>query len=251
MGRVRLRPRAYRVMDAVLKAAQERGHEVWGKPDQRHRSTFIKVLGETMELRIYEPNLQKTHELTKDELATKEKNGRTFARRHDYVPSRRLCLQLREGTYTVVWEARDGKRVRVEDRINKLFIAALRHADESLKWRRKREQEAAVRRAAEERRLAEEERQRRLEEARKREQAKVQSLLDEVTNWRRSVDLRAYLQEVRRVIAEQGHTIQLGSDLDQRLRWAEGVADDLDPLMPPDPSPPEAGAGAETGSDAS
>lgn len=234
-----LQPRAYRMMDAVLRAAEERGYEVWGKPDPRRRTTYIKVLGATMELRLYEPNRQKPHVLTKAELATKEKYGSTYAPRHEYVPSGRLCLQLREGAYSVIWQARDGQQARVEDRINKLFFAALGRADESLKQRRKWEQEAAARRAAEQRRQAEEEQRRLAEEARQKEQARVESLLDEVTNWRCSRDLRAYLRHVRRLIAEQGRTIQPGSPMDKQLRWAEGVADDLDPLVPVRTSLPE------------
>ena len=60
----------------------------------------------------------------------------------------------------------------------------------------------------------------------------MDSLLDEVTNWRRSRDLRAYLRQVRRLIAEQGRTIPPGSPMDKQLRWAEGVAENLDPLVP-------------------
>lgn len=243
-----LRPRAYRVMDAVLRAAEERGFEVSGKPDPRRRTTYIKVLGVTMELRLYEPNSQKAHVLTKAELATKEKYGSTYAPRREYVPSGRLCLQLREGAYTILWQARDGQKARVEDRINKLFIAALGRADESLKRRREWEQEAAARRVAEQRRQAEEEQRRLAEEARKKEQARVESLLDEVTNWRRSRDLRAYLRQVRRLIAEQGRTIQPGSPMDKQLRSAEGVADNLDPLVPVRVSLSERPAGPSSGS---
>lgn len=93
-----LRSRAYRVMDAVLGAAMERGYEVWGKPEQYRRSTFMKVLGHEFQLRLYEPDLQKPHVMTKEELARKETYGSPFVPRHDYVRSAQLCLQLREST---------------------------------------------------------------------------------------------------------------------------------------------------------
>jgi len=236
-----LRSRAYRVMDALLNAATERGTKCGGKPDQHHRSTFIKVLGETFELRMYEPNLQKAHLLTKEEQARKEKYGSVYAPKHDYVRSEKLCLQLREGSYTVHWEGRDGQKARIEDRLNRVFIAALREVDEARKWKRKRELEAAAQREAEQRRLAEEEQRRREEEARKHDQARVQGLLNEADNWRKSRQLRAYLRAVRRVIAEQGRTVTPGSDLELRLQWADGVANQLDPLLPPRPSPGPAG----------
>lgn len=235
-----LKPRAYRVMNAVLRAAEERGYAVSGKPDQYQRTTLIEVMDQKFDIRIYEPSVQQPHVLTKEERERKAKYPSTLIDKHDYVASGQLCLQLRpEGGWTVYWQVRDGKKVRVEDRLNKLFIAALKQVDESLKWKRKREQEAAAAREAERRRLAEEERRKLAEETRKQEQAKVQSLLNEVTNWRRSRDLRAYLRQVRRVIAEQGRTIEPGSDLDKRLRWAERVADDLDPLRPPESRPTE------------
>lgn len=237
-----LRSRAYRVMDAVLKASLERGYEVWGKPDEYRRSTFLKVLGETFELRVYEPDVQRAHVLTKDEAARKEKYGSVYAPKHDYVRSERLCLQLRESGSTVLWEARDGKKVRVEERVNQLFIAAFRRVDVARKWQRKREEEAWLRREAEERRQAEEQRQQEEKQRREHEQARIRGLLDEAENWRRSRLLRSYLKAVRRTLEEQGRDAAPGSDLERRLSWADGVANDLDPLIPPRPSPAKAKA---------
>lgn len=128
-----LRSRVYRVMDSMLKASVERGYEVLGKPDDYCRSTFLKVLEQTFECRVYEPKVQRAHVLTKDEAARKEKYGSVYAPKHDYVWSEQLCLQLRESGSTVLWEARDGKKVRVEERINQLFFAALRRVDKARK----------------------------------------------------------------------------------------------------------------------
>ena len=231
-----LQPRAYRVMNAVLRAAEERGYAVSGTPHQHRRATLIEVMGQKFDVRIYEPTVQRPHVLTKEELARKAKYPSTLIDKHDYVPSGQLCLQLRaEGGWTVYWQVRDGHKVRVEDRLSKVFIAALKQVDDALKWKRKREREAAEAREAEQRRLADQEQQKREEETRGQEQAKVQSLLDDVTRWRRGRELRAYLRNVRRVLADQGRTIEPGSDLDEWLRWAERVARDLDPLRPPAP----------------
>lgn len=68
-----LKSRAYRVMDALLRAAQERGYDVSGKPNTHHRTTLIKVLGKTFDVRLYEPSFQQPHVLTADERARKEK----------------------------------------------------------------------------------------------------------------------------------------------------------------------------------
>lgn len=156
--------------------------------------------------------------------------------KHDYVPSGQLCLQLRpeSGSY-VHWQVRDGERVKVEDRLNKFFIAALRRVDEERKREREREREASVRREAERKRLEEEERQREAEETRKREQAKVQALINEVARWRQSREIREYLAEVRRVFAKRGQVIDPRSELDEWMKWAERTAVGMDPLRPPAP----------------
>jgi len=209
------------------------GHEVWGKPDEYHRSTFLKVLGQTFELRVYEPNLPRAHVLTKEELARKEEYGSVYTPNHDYVRSEKLCLQLRESGSTVLWESKDGKKAKVEDRLNQLFIAALRRVDVARKWRRKREEEVRLQRAAEDRRQKEEQQQQEAERRRQHEQARVRGLLDEAENWRKSRVLRSYLRAVRRTLEEQGRDVVPGSDLERRLTWAQGVANDLDPLIPP------------------
>lgn len=67
-------------------------------------------------------------------------------------------------------------------------------------------------------------------------------LREDDENWRRSRLLRSYLKAVRRTLEEQGRDATPGSDLERRLSWAEGVANDLDPLIPPPPSPAKAKA---------
>jgi hypothetical protein len=233
-----LRSRAYRVMDAVLKAAMERGYEVWGKPEPYRRSTFMKVLGHEFQLRLYEPNLQKPHVMTNEELARKETYGSPFVPRHDYVRSAQLCLQLRESTYSVLWQSRDGQKARVEDRINDLFVAALKRVDRARMWERIRADEERVRREAAERKRLEEERARQAEERRREEQRHVDNLLLEVDNWYRSRRLRSYIRAVRGTLAQKGRMVEEGSPLDKRLRWAEQVAEDLDPMSPPRATPP-------------
>lgn len=230
-----LKSRAYRVMDALLRAAQERGYDVTGKPDTHHRTTLIKVLGKTFDVRLYEPSFQRPHVLTADERARKQKYPNLSMDKHDYVPSGQLCLQLRtESGYDVYWQVRDGERVKVEDRLNKIFIAALRRVDQQRKWDREREREAAIRREAERKRLEEEERQRQAEEVRKREQARVQALVNEVSRWRQSREIREYLAEVRRVFAGRGQVIEPGSQFDEWMKWAERTAIAMDPLRPPE-----------------
>lgn len=230
-----LKSRAYRVMSGLLMAAEERGYEVSGRPDSHQRTTFIKILGKTFDVRLYEPSFQRPHVLTEEERVRKAKYPNWPFDRVDYVASGQLCLQLRpESGSDAYWQMRDGERTKIEDRLNKFFIAALRRVDEDRTWEKEREREAAIRREAERKRLEEEERQRQAEAARRREEARAQALINEVGRWRQSREIREYLSEIRRVIAERGQVIQPGSELDTWMSWAERTAMAMDPLRPPD-----------------
>ncbi len=49
-------------------------------------------------------------------------------------------------------------------------------------------------------------------------------------NWRRSLEVRAYVEALRCAAEAQHGDIRTGSELDQWIRWAHGYADLLDPL---------------------
>lgn len=58
------------------------------------------------------------------------------------------------------------------------------------------------------------------------------ALFDQVVAWRRSQEVRAYLGAVRKAANDRWGSIDAGSELDEWLRWAETVADSIDPLCP-------------------
>ena len=88
----------------------------------------------------------------------------------------------------------------------------------------------AGQREAEARQRQEAQRQKELALAAEQEHARVQALLAEVKRWRDSQEIRAYLDEVRRVIAARGQVIEPGSKLERWMDWAGSVAHTLDPL---------------------
>ena len=97
----------------------------------------------------------------------------------------------------MLWQSRDGQKARVEDRINDLFVAALKRVDRARMWGRIRADEERVRREAAKRKRLEEERARQAEERRREEQRYVDNFLLEVDNWYRSRRLRSYIRAVR------------------------------------------------------
>ena len=70
----------------------------------------------------------------------------------------------------------------------------------------------------------------------KAEQAKVDLLLHEANDWKRSRELRKYIEEKRQKQLMEGKTIETGSDFAQWLEWASQQADRLDPLAENPPS---------------
>jgi len=128
---------------------------------------------------------------------------------------------------------------RIDSKLKKFFLAALRRVDESRGWQRERDLRDAEKKELERRQREEEERQRQIEEARKREQARIDALIRDASRWRQSREIREYLIEVRRTCAESGRAIEPGSQLQRWLTWADEIAVQLNPL-----SHLPAGAGA-------
>ena len=97
--------------------------------------------------------------------------------------------------------------------------------------RQKQEAQERERRRQEEARLRVEKRQRI-----KAERTRVDLLLAEAKDWKRSRDLREYIEAKRQKHLRDGETIEPGSDLARWLEWANQQADRLDPLTESPPS---------------
>lgn len=232
------RDRAFRIMDTLFKALEERGYEVAGTPEKFGGATLVTVLGVKFDVRLHEPCRREIHLLTPDEQRRKKESGYVSAPSHDMVPTGRLCLEFRvEGGWMVLAHRQDGERVRLENTLKDLIVAVLRKVDAARQEARERERKALIQREAEARQRLEEERQKQRALEQEQEEERLRELLAEVKRWRDSQEIRAYLDEVRRVIAARGQVIQPGGKLERWMSWARDVAHRLDPLRPPVPPP--------------
>lgn len=213
--------RAFRLMDTLIKALEKRGFKV----ERPAYGTKVTVCGETFDIRLYEPSLQKPHQKTPEEKADERARRYSFAPKLDHVPSGQLCLRLCVPTDVtrVIAQWRDTKTRSVEDRLNDFIRRLLREADDDKRQRAEVERRHQEQLEAERLRQEELELRRQEQEARLEEQKRVNDLLAEVRAWRQSQEIQAYLAEIRRVHAAQGKAIEPDSELGQWMEWAEGV----------------------------
>lgn len=205
--------RAMRIMDALVRACEERGYAFVPSTSQQPDSLRLAALGEIFELRLREPS---------------RRTGQTDSLgRSEHALTGQLRLELRnDGGWSEVYTLQDGQHTRIEDKLNRLMLAILREVDE-------RRQRAKY--WAEERQKAQElERQRQEEQERRRQQeADRKALIDQAMAWHHSQEIRAYLAAVRKATEARCGAVEAGTDLDHWLHWAETVADSLDPLVLP------------------
>lgn len=86
--------------------------------------------------------------------------------------------------------------------------------------RKKEEEKEAIRREVEKRRLV--------------ELNRIKELENQVYNWNKSQQLRAFLNAVREKSIKQDGPISPGSKIDLWLKWPEDYADKIDPLLQKD-----------------
>lgn len=211
--------RALRIMDALIKALEERGFPVNLKNEEGY-STFVQVNEEKLAIGL-------------DELLRFKKSGDEWTggdERYAYLPSGRLTLKIRSAEYMGCrYQWRDGVRLKLEDCLN-AFVIGLQDAAE-LERTRRLEREELDRRFREERARAEELRKRQRDEM-----ARLQQLETEVSNWRKAQEIRAYVSAVESDAVASDGSIEPGSDLANWISWARSHADRFDPLAEGPPS---------------
>ena len=218
-------PRALRIMDALLKAAEKQRWEVRSGP------VFV-VLGQEIRLALSEGLKYKPDAFSKE-------NGDHRYRGYYWLKNR---IPSGEFTLTIDKDACRKRKVKggyakdLEERLPKAMELVVEAAGlnkqselERQEWNRQWE-----------------ERERRREEARARnvalkkeilaEQAKVDGLVAEAGLWRQSHDLRAYVEtKTRRHLAERNANA-MDEDFGRWRRWALDQAARMDPLCPSPPS---------------
>jgi hypothetical protein len=224
--------RALLIVDALLKAFEERGYRVFAGPK-------VEVEGVRLSFTIEERLESKQEQPADVDLSGSYRFGHSrFDKR--WVPSGQLTLQLNEGSEYWARGCRrtwsDAKKSTLEQRLGGLLPAMLELVA------LKREHEAEVKRRADEERA----RQLRLEQeakvrAEKRkayraEYSRLRQLTRQVKNWKLSHDLRAYIEAATNAHVQTRGEIEPDSELAKWLEWASWQADRLDPFCESRPS---------------
>ena len=212
-------PRAYRILDTILKVLEQHGVRVGIERENEYRTfTCVEIDGEKVRFEL--------DELTRMVKTEPDKYGYTNT---DYIPNGKLVLRINDylGGCQSKWS--DGESKKLEDKLAS-FVNGLSLAAAYIK-KSKRE------RAERERKWAEDER----EAARKRlaaaeEQERGQALERQATNWQKS---RLFLELVQAAIAKRGE-YTLDSPFAKWVSWATAYANNLDPLREIKPPPQSA-----------
>jgi hypothetical protein len=216
--------RAFRIMDALLKALDRRGYPV--SVDEEKRKTKATVLGETVAFSLEEILDRSERPLTPAQEKDKARNPWRYPiPEYVYTPSGRLLLKITDPSWREIgrriWA--DGKKQRVEKVLNSFVIGLIKAAVAEREWRIRHEQWERERKEEERRRR---ERQR-MKEA---EERKLWGLFTDAICWHRSQQIRAYIQAVEGAVEKSAGKITPGSTLEQWISWALKQADRLDPL---------------------
>ena len=214
--------RAVRIIDALVKALEERGFRVTAGSGEK-RLTTVSVMGEEMVIRLSESYRRKERELTPRELKRQEREPWLYRNEYAYHPTGELTLTICNGGYGVQANWSDGKR-KIEERLGSFIVGLIKAAHERIETRLRREREERER---EERRRIREEKARRYKE----EKERFQALEQEVESWQKSQRLRVYIEAVQRDALKRHDAIDPDSETGQWIAWATSHADRLDPLV--------------------
>jgi hypothetical protein len=226
-----MRPRAFRLLNALFRALEKRGHRIEVKPrpggeaDGRRVVRFL-VLGEDISFRL----LQKSRRI----YLTKEEQRQTpnyeFNKRWGcqtkirYEPTETLEL-------TLSWLAfRDTAERKLENQLNEVVIGMLRLVDQWRTVQKKRDADRLAQIAAAE----EQERRARLEEIEQNRLNCINSLADD---WENAHRLRKFAESVREEAIRRHGSIDGCEDVRRWLRWVEAYARTIDPLGANHPLP--------------
>lgn len=231
--------RAMRILNTLLKALEER--EMKAKVEDKgtqgsqyysygrsfvQGKTLVSVLGEWVEIGLEEHANRRDHELTQKEKEEHRKYGSvSFSPRYDFFPNGRLILRIKNvhsGHVRQTWSDTSGKRL--ENLLNSFIVGLANAAVDIRACRLEREKEERER--EEHRRKAEEEEMRR-----RLEEQRFKSLEEQAANWHRSLNIRRYVEAVRKMAIWKFGSIDPGSKLDRWTIWAIRQANRLDPLI--------------------
>ena len=217
--------RAVRLLDALVKALEKRGHKV-EVVAQDAPPTFVVIGGERVHFRLRELSRQLPRDRRSSSACAATRQRGDERRYTELVPCGELMIELTGAGLEGVrrrWSHRSRKNRRLEILLGEL-VAEFEVAGDLLGRQREEERRAAVTR---ERQAAEDERER---QRRAHREALEADFVAMATRWARAGQLREFLDAARSSVAEAGLA---GADVDAWFVWARAYAARLDPLSTP------------------
>jgi hypothetical protein len=207
------RPRALRIMQALLVALERRGFELEPGADGK---CSVKVLEQGVRFRLEEGTRQVLYQRTREEEGAAKRG--VPVRRWDQAPNGRLSLKtVRQ--WGVGRRVADSAGRQLEERLNEFIEllveqALIQQAERAEAERKERE------------RQEEERRQKEAAEKRREEEARISGFEHFVNAWERTESRRACLARIREAA---GH-VEADSELGRWLQWAERYVERSDPV---------------------
>ena len=216
--------RAIRILDALFKAIEARGHRIVLQGSTFHRKLVAMVAGEEIGIGFGEKVTQEAREITAAERERAQREWWFRPSPYRQIPSGRLFLRMDQfWGFGLRTQWIDGKKQRIETHLGG-FVVQLEMLAERIKEHRKE-----LQKTEEERRAREIERIEQMRLLRKEEE-RFKALQAEADAWHRSQRLRQYIAAVRADALTKRGSIREGSELDCWLQWASEQADRIDPL---------------------
>lgn len=223
--------RAARLLEALVRTLEGRGHTVACGEVGRRRRIVTSVHGESVAIELSEELDRAERPLTRAEQAQRERSPWLYpSPRYVLRPNGRLRIGIDHyDSFGLrrIW--RDGAKQRLEQRIGEFVLQVERFAEALREDRRKRDERLERQRAWEA------ERSERLREIAEEEE-RLRALDSEVDAWLRSQRIRQYVEAVRASAIRNGADVSTDIELGRWIAWATAHADRLDPLVKSPPS---------------
>ena len=212
--------RALRIMDAIIKAFEERSYKVEvGKGEVQ--GTYLLIHDAKLGFALTEKVNNVPHIPTAAEIEKQKKYSWEKPPRYDYKPSGLLTLKIDEyhaQGYRKSWS--DGKTQRLEDLLDDFIVGAIKVAiiakEERLERERQWAEESRLRAEREAQRLAAEK--------------FIKDLEENAQAWNKSQQVRAFIESVEKEYAERSLSPEDQEKLKEWLAKAKRYADWLNPI---------------------
>jgi len=216
--------RALRIMDALIKAIEKRGHE-FELTREPKRAMLVKIQDQTLRVSLRERVFRTEYAPRAEEVNREGLHGWSSAPRLDYEHSGRLMFRIHDLYGTGLQQTwGDGHSKRIEQCLGRIVVgleaAARTMLERHLLWEHQSEEREVGWKSEEEVRRQKE-----------HDVQLVEDLKQEAASWRAAEEVRAFVRAAQATTAVRVSSAQF----EQWTAWANSVADDLDPLV----SPPE------------